>query len=95
MNNKTKIHDYACSVVNFDAAIKCLSPSISESDLEYNINDAVHEWRISEVGGEWLLNEAKHKNSGSTKLNYQEELITHTVKALTKLYNEGYQLEVK
>jgi len=101
MNDKTKIYDYACSVVNFDDVIKCkrfgeIYPSVSfDDEFEYKVDDAAIEFGKSDEGGAWLRDWAKGKLSGNPMLNYKEQLITHTVKALTKLYNDGYQLEVK
>ena len=97
MNDKTKIYDYACGVVNFDEVIKCNPPS-DDSELfycEYKVDDAAIEFGKSEVGGGWLRDWAKGKLSGNAMLNYKEQLITHTVKELTKLYNDGYIMEVK
>lgn len=95
MNNKTKMYDFACSVVNFDAVVKCKSSFIGDEDLQYKVDDAAIEFGKSEDGGAWLRDWAKGKLSGDPMLNYQEQLITHTVKALTELYNDGYKLEVK
>jgi len=95
MNDKTKIYDYACSVVNFDAVIKCTPNAWFDLIINYKIDDAVDEWAKTESGRAWLRDWAKGKLSGNPMLNYKEQLITHTVKALTKLCNDGYQLEVK
>lgn len=95
MNDKTKIYDYACSVVNFDAVIKFHKLAEWIDGGEYKADDAAIEFGASKTGGAWLRDWAKGKLSGNPMLNYKEQLITHTVKELTKLYNDGYQLEVK
>jgi len=97
MNDKTKIYDYACGVVNFDAVVKCelMVGFICVDECEYKVDDAAIEFGKSNEGGAWLRDWAKGKLSGNPMLNYKEQLITHTVKALTELYNDGYKLEVK
>lgn len=95
MNTKTKIYDYACSVVNFDAVVKFNKTAEFIDGGEYKIDDAVDEWIRTNKGRAFMRDWSKNKLSGVITLLYKEELITHTVKALTKLYNDGYKLEVK
>lgn len=93
MNDKTKIYDYACTVVNFEGVVECSH----EFDffMTYNIDDAVDEWIATDEGRAFMRDWAKHKLSGNIMLQYKERLIAHTVKVLTKLINYGYTMEVK
>lgn len=100
MNDKTKIYDYACGVVNcqHEVLFKRTDPRFNtyvRQKIVYNISDAVHEHRVSYAGGEFLVNFAKHQLSGNPYLEYQESLITHVVSEFTKLINDGYTMEVK
>lgn len=98
MNDKTKIYDYACGVVNcqHEVLFKRKDPVFPTTQrIIYNIADAVHEHRVSDEGGEFFINFAKYELEGNPNLEYQESLITHVVKEFTKLINDGYTMEVK
>lgn len=94
MSDKTKIHDYACSVVNFEGVVKCTPERWFDLIVKYKIDDAVDEWIATEEGRKFMRDWAKHKLSGDVMLQYKEQLITHTIKQLTKLVNDGYTLEI-
>lgn len=94
MNDKTKIHDYACSIVNFEGTVMFCNPDDGYDSGLYIIDDAVDEWIVTEEGFAFVRDWAKHKLSGDVMLQYKEHLITHTIKALTKLVKDGYTLEI-
>lgn len=92
MNDKNKIYDYACGVVNSDKVITFKSSNLFDSDIKYRINDAVLERFEKEAGKADLILLVQ----GKINLNdVKESLITHVVKEFTKLINDGYTIEVK
>lgn len=93
MNDKTKIYDYACGVVNFDEVIKFKKVSENyETRLGYKLADATNEYFATDEGKADLLLLVQ----GKINLNdIKESLITHVVKEFTKLINNGYTMEVK
>lgn len=95
MSNKTKIYDFACAVVNSKCAVKYKKLADWIDGGEYKIDDAVDEWIATDEGRAFMRDWAKHKLSGNIMLQYKEHLIAHTVKVLTKLFNDGYTMEVK
>lgn len=104
MNNKTKIYDYACGVVNANEVIKFESwepvfhfhtggvrPSLVD-ECEYQLADATNEYFATDEGKADLLLMVQEKiNLNDTK----ESLIDHVVKEFTKLINDGYTMEAK
>jgi hypothetical protein len=95
MNDKTKIYDYACNVVNFGAVVKFHKLAEWIDGGEYKVDDAVDEWIKTNKGRAFMRDWAKHKLSGNVMLQYKEHLITHTVNVLTELYANGNKLGVK
>lgn len=93
MNDKTKIYDYACGVVNFDEVIKFEKEHELWSEiLKYKIADATNEYFATDEGKADLLLLVQ----GKINLNdIKESLITHVVKEFIKLINDGYIMEVK
>lgn len=94
MNNKTKIYDYACGVVNFDEIIKFnqMVGFISVGECEYSLADATNEYFATDEGKADLLLLVR----GKINLNdIKESLITHVVSEFNKLINAGYTMEVK
>ena len=94
MNDKTKIYDYACGVVNFNEVIKFnqMVGFISVDECEYQLADATNEYFATDEGKADLL----LLMQGKINLNdIKESLITHVVSEFTKLINDGYTMEVK
>lgn len=94
MNDKTKIYDYACGVVNFEGIVKFYKVAYWIDGGQYKIDDAVDEWIATNEGRAFMRDWAKHKLSGNIMLQYKEHLVNHTVKVLTKLINDGCKLGV-
>lgn len=92
MNDKTKIYDYACGVVNFDETVNFKPISTLDCAINYKLADATNEYFATDEGKADLL----LLMQGKINLNdIKESLITHVVSEFTKLINDGYTMEVK
>lgn len=94
MNDKTKIYDYACGVVNSDKPIvfNDMVGFIRVDTIEYKLADATNEYFETDEGKADLLLLVQ----GKINLNdIKESLIEHVAKEFTKLINGGYKMELK